>query len=80
MQYLTKKPEGTLKPEGEVGVGHVCWPRAQGSEWRGGWCDYGVLAYSVYIYMCTYTYVYTGSSREVETTVFDPASVFLSTH
>ena len=26
--------------------------------------------------MCTY--IYTGSSREIETTVFDPASQFLS--
>ena len=38
---------------------------------------------SIYMYMYIYAFIYTvstGSSREVETTGFDPASVFLSTH
>ena len=30
--------------------------------------------------MYMYTYVRTVASQEIETTVFDPASVFLSTH
>ena len=39
---------------------------------------YVFVCVCIYVYM--YIHTYTGSSRQVETTVFDPASVFLSTH
>ena len=35
--------------------------------------------YTIYIYII-YIYIYTVVFRDIETTFFDPASVFLSTH